>query len=379
MRIGFDARYINDQYHGIGRYAFRMLSSLVRHAEEHTFVMYLGQGKNSRFDWSDLSSLPNVEFHNGPWPLYWPLEQLKWPLLLNKNNIDLFHTPYFVAPLSRSLSGKHRPVVITVHDLIFDRYPAYMPARWMRPYYKSLMWLSIRRADAIVTVSKYTSQDLTHFYHPPANRILIIPEGVDPGFQPLSVNNFDKKIRNRYHLHRPFVLSVGARRPHKNLSRLVHAFTRLLENIPHDLVFIGPTDKRFPDDALISSQVNQLNGRVRFLDWVPEEDLPKLYQLADLVVLPSIIEGFGLPALEAMACGTPVAVADNTSYPEVVGQAGMYFNPNNTEQIAQSIAGILKNPNIHRKLCEAGIRRAGMFTWESAADKIVQNYTLLKR
>jgi hypothetical protein len=127
MRIGFDARFINDRYHGIGRYAFELLVALTGLAPDHYFVIFLGKGQDTRFDWGTLKRQPNVELRMGPWPLYWPHEQLIWPLLIRRTDIDIFHSPYFVAPL---LAIGSLPIIITIHDLIFDRYPQYMPQSW---------------------------------------------------------------------------------------------------------------------------------------------------------------------------------------------------------------------------------------------------------
>ena len=140
-RIAFDARYISDQYHGIGRYAFRLLEGMTTAAPEVTFIVFKGRGRDSRFDWATVEAQSNVEFCEGPWPLYWPHEQFIWPLLLRRARADIFYSPYFVAPLMSSC-----PAVITVHDLIFDRYPDYMPLSWSRPYYRRLMRWGIRRA-----------------------------------------------------------------------------------------------------------------------------------------------------------------------------------------------------------------------------------------
>lgn len=368
-RIAFDARYINDRYHGIGRYAFRLLEAMVAAAPERTFIVFRGRGRDSRFDWNTLAARPNVELCDGPWPLYGPHEQCLWPWLLRRARADVFHSPYFVAPLLAPC-----PVVITIHDLIFDRYPAYMPWTWARPCYRLLMSWSTRRARRIIAVSQATAADLTRFYRTPPAKITAIPEGVDPGFGPLLDYDRLQVLRNRYRLPRPFILTVGARRPHKNLARLVEAFARLVAETAHDLVFVGPADARFPDEAGQAVAHHRLNGRVRFLDWVPEADLPGLYALATLVVLPSLVEGFGLPALEAMACGTPVLAASATALPEVVGQAGVLVDPYDVGALTKALRELLCNSTLRRRLGEAGRQRATTFTWQKAAQLTLAVY-----
>jgi glycosyltransferase involved in cell wall biosynthesis len=371
MRIGFDARYINDRYHGIGRYAFELLSALTRMGTDHTFVIFRGKGQDSRFDWHALERQPNVEIRQGPWPLYWPHEQFFWPLSIKGSKIDIFHSPFFVAPL---LVSGSLPILVTVHDLIFDRYPQYMPQSWGLPYYKLLMYLSTRYASKVLAVSQATARDLQAFYDVHDERIAVVSDGIDLNkWKQLSPTDL-LIIQQRYHLSNPFILSVGARRPHKNYSRLVKAFYSIQNQLPHDLVFVGPADIRFSDEARQMVEKVGLNGRVRFLDWVPEPDLPGLYQLADLVAQPSIIEGFGLPVLEAMASGTAVLAANNSSLPEVIGDAGALVDPYDVDNIANTLLYTLHNGKVRRQLEQTGLKKAREFNWEQIANGIFQIY-----
>lgn len=371
MRIGFDSRYINDRYHGIGRYAFELLVALTQSAPGHTFVIFRGKGQESRFDWRVLKREPNVELHTGPWPLYWPHEQIMWPVLIRRSNLDIFHSPYFVAPL---LASSKLPIIITIHDLIFDRYPQYMPQSWSFPYYRLLMRLGTRRASKVVAVSHSTARDLNTYYAVPHKRIAIVPDGIDlEKWRLLSPGDL-QSVRQKYQFSTPFILSVGARRPHKNYRRLVEAFYNIHRQIPHELVFVGPSDNRFSDDATQAVAQFELNGRVRFLDWVSEKDLPALYQLADVVAQPSLIEGFGLPVLEAMASSTAVIVANNSSLGEVVNDAGVLVDPYNVDEIANTLLSTLQNDLACRHLAQAGLQRAKEFNWSGIANKIIQIY-----
>jgi glycosyltransferase involved in cell wall biosynthesis len=368
-RIAFDARYISDRYHGIGRYAFRLLEALTGVAPELTFVVFRGRGRDSRFDWESLASRRNIEIHAGPWPLYWPHEQLLWPRLLRRTRVDLFHTPYFVAPLLSSL-----PVINTVHDLIFERYPDYMPMRWSRPYYRLLMQSAVRVAQRVVVVSQSSANDLTSFYRVGRDKARVIPEGAEDCFRPIDDPATLRRLRAQYDLARPFVLAVGTRRPHKNFGRLVQAYGLLANNVDYDLVFVGPADERFPDDAQQLAQSFALNGRVKFLEWVPEVDLPGLYTLAEVAVIPSLIEGFGLPALEAMACATPVVAADTSSLPEVLGEAGLLIDPLDVTQLSEAVGQLMRNPQRRRELGEAGRARAEGFSWHDTASQVLELY-----
>jgi len=368
-RIAFDARYISDRYHGIGRYAFCLLEALVDAAPEMTFVVFRGREKDSRFDWESLASRRNIEILAGPWPLYWPHEQVLWPRLLQRARVDLFHTPYFVVPLLSRI-----PVINTIHDLIFERYPEYMPIKWSRPYYRLLMESATRRAQQIVAVSQSTAEDLGHYYGTDGDRVVVIPEGVDLRFRPIGDAVALEQLRARYNLLRPFVLAVGTRRPHKNFGRLVQAYGLLSDAAGFDLVFVGPADARFSDQARQVAQSSALNGRVKFLEWVPEADLPGLYTLADLAVIPSLMEGFGLPALEAMACATAVVAADTSSLPEVVGEAGVLIDPYDVAHLADTMGQLMGDPLRREQLGKSGRARAAGFRWDETARQILKIY-----
>jgi glycosyltransferase involved in cell wall biosynthesis len=368
-RIAFDARLINDRYHGIGRFAFQLLKYMVLTDSDYDFVIYRGKLSDGRFIWNDIVNAPHVSLMDGPGPIYWPHEQLLWSIMLKRDAIDLFYSPYINVPLLTST-----PVIMTVHDMIFERFPQYMPASWIRPYYKFLMKSGLRKSERIVTVSSSTAADLKNFYSLAAEKISVVPEGVDDNFSS-NVQPFHlEEIRKRYHLDAPYVLSVGACRPHKNYERLIQAFSNLRDDFPHDLVLVGPVDTRFPD--MIQHEVDRtgLNGRVKQLKWIPEGDLPAVYSLADLVVLPSIIEGFGLPALEAMACGTPVIAANNSSYPEVVGDAGLLINPYEVADIEAAMRLLLGDEERRKHLALAGLERVRGFSWDYAAQKTLEIY-----
>jgi alpha-1,3-rhamnosyl/mannosyltransferase len=377
-RIGFDGRYINDRYHGIGRYAFRLIEAMATLDQSSTFIIFRGKSPDTRFDWGYLASIRNIEIHDGPWPLYWPQEQLAWPALIRRHRIDAFHTPYFVAPLFiQRFSGNGKsslPVIITIHDLIFDRYPKYMPIPISHPYYRLLMRLSTHSAQNVITVSQSTAGDLNQYYHTPFEKITVIPEGVDQSFRPVMDTGQMDTLRRRYQLDNPFILNVGARRPHKNISTLIEAFAYIAPITDYVLVIAGPNDHRFPNTMEQYAADLNLSDRIRFLDWIPETELPGLYSLADMVVLPSFIEGFGLPALEAMACGTPVIAADNTSYPEVVGSAGILIDPHSVTQLAHQIHQLVEKQDRRNYYREVGLRQAAAFTWERAASATLQAY-----
>lgn len=368
-RIAFDARYINDRYHGIGRYAFNLLKKMISQAPCYDFVLYRGEDRNTRFQWENILNKPNVSVIEGPRPIYWPHEQLLWPYYIKRDSIDLFHTPYFVVPLLTEI-----PSIMTVHDMIFDIYPQYMPNAWMRPYYRFLMKYGLEKVSNIVTVSNNTAKELGNYYQYSIDKLVIVHEGVDKEFFPIDNQERLDAVRNKYGLESPFILSVGAHRPHKNFGRLVKAFSFLRKDYPHDLVIVGPLDERFADEVTREVAHFDLTERVVQLNWVPEYDLPALYVLAVAVVLPSLHEGFGLPALEAMACGTPIIAANNSSLPEVLEGAGILVDPYNLEDIADSMRLLIENDKIRMGLSQAGLKRSADFSWDKSAQRVLEIY-----
>lgn len=377
-RLAIDARYINDRYHGIGRYAFRLLEALVAEVQarglDYHFDVYRGRLADTRFDWQALLTNPHVTLREGPKSLYWPQEQVAWRRILRLQPVDLFYSPYFVAPL---LAPARLSVAVTVHDLIFERYPQYMPLGWTRPYYRLLVQLSLRRAQGVAAVSQATANDLRSYYPGLGGRVVVTSEGAEPAYQLAAARLHLAEALQRFQLERPYILTVGARRPHKNLPALVQAFARLAPRLPHTLVFAGPPDRRFPDEARRLSVLlglgsgEQACSRVRFLDWVPEEDLPGLYAGADLVCLPSLIEGFGLPALEAMACGAPVLAAAGSAFPEVIGGAGRLVCPEDPLNFSKAMEEILGDETTRQEMSRAGLQRARQFTWQRSAARVL--------
>lgn len=266
--------------------------------------------------------------------------------------------------VGRLLSPNHElvlfcpcPQVALVLDLLPLLFPECYPRQ--RFYYRHVFPRALRLADKIVTVSENTKGDLVRHYGLPPERIVVVPLGVDAAcFRP----GLGRKPPV------PFVLSVGNQYPYKNLSRLLEAFAGLgREGLPHELVIAGGEQGGAGGELRRRAALLGISDKVRFMGYVPDERLAELYNQADLFVFPSLYEGFGLPALEAMACGCPVAAADNSSLPEVCGDAAVYFNPEDPAQMTAAMARTLKEPAVRRKLSSAGLERARRFSWEASA------------
>lgn len=372
--IAFDARYVNDRYHGIGRHAYNLLDALTRLNPERRYLAYYYPGyRNTRFNMEILRERANVELRPIGLPLYLPLEQLVWPTLLARERVDLFHSPYIALPLLTRIR-----LIMTVHDLILERYPEYRPRNYLQRFYHITMHLGIQRADRVLTVSEFTGHDIQAYYGVNPVSIQVISNAVDATFQRENDPERLAAVRERYRLPERFILTVGAGRPHKNIEMLVEAFARLDPSLATALVVAGEIDTRFPDSVSSRIQAHGIENRVIRTGLIREDDLPAVYSLADVFVFPSLIEGFGLPPLEAMACGTPVLASTAEAVSEAVGDAALAFDARNPEQLSATLSKVLADTALRSTLSRRGLERVQTFTWEHVARETLKAYASIE-
>jgi glycosyltransferase involved in cell wall biosynthesis len=372
--VAFDARYVNDRYHGIGRHTYNLLDALTRLDPDRRYLAYYHPGyRNTRFNMEVLRERSNVELRPIRLPLYLPGEQLVWPLLLARARADLFHSPYVVLPLLARIR-----LAMTIHDLIFERHPEYRPRSYLQSFYRPITQLGIKRADLVLTVSESTARDVQAYYRVNGARIHVIGNAVDLTFQRASDPARLAAVRKRYSLPERFLLTVGAGRPHKNIETLVEAFARLDPCLAPTLVIAGEHDSRFPDGVSARIQAHGIASRVVQPGMIREADLPVVYSLADVFVFPSLVEGFGLPPLEAMACGTPVLASTASAVSEVVGDVALAFNARDPEQLAAVLSRVLADAALQTTLSRRGVERAQAFTWERVARETLQAYASIE-
>jgi glycosyltransferase involved in cell wall biosynthesis len=368
--VAFDARYVNDQYHGIGRHAFVLLEALTRLNPGRRYLLcYDPTQPNTRFDLASLGHRPNVTLRPIRLRLHSPLEQLFWPALLAAARASLFHTPYVALPVLSPV-----PLVMTVHDLIFERFPEYMPERHLRLLYRALTGLGVGRAAAVLTVSAATREDVERYYRVPPERLHVVGNALGPGFGRETDRSRLAAVRRRYGLPERFMLTLGAGRPHKNVALVVEALARLDPRLAPHLVVAGEPDRRFGDGVSAAVSAHGLDGRVVRPGRIDEADLPALYSLADLFVFPSLVEGFGLPPLEAMACGTPVVASNASSIPEVVGEGALLFDPRDAGDLADKVVRLAADGALRADLVARGAERARQFTPERTAGAVLETY-----
>jgi glycosyltransferase involved in cell wall biosynthesis len=297
---------------------------------------------------------------------------LQLPVLAGRERLRLIHDPTGMSPFifSRRLGSYKR--VVTLYDatpFLFPETHTLLTTLLHRFYVP----MTLRNVDAVITISEVAKLDLVRFLHVPAGRVHVVPLAVDPGFRPVAADE-SARVVARYGLAPPFVLYVGALEPRKNVPTLLRAFARLRSDFPNlRLVLCGGQRWDFGPIPRAIAQLG-LADVVRFTGYVPDADLPALYSAAAVFCFPSLAEGFGLPILEAMACGTPVVCSNASSMPEVAGDAALLVEPTDAEAVAQSIGRVLREPDLAAALRQRGLDRAAQFSWELTAERTLAVY-----
>jgi glycosyltransferase involved in cell wall biosynthesis len=365
---------------GLGRYAGSLAQSLVAQ-EPGRFAFFYNRTSSTHLP-SGLEGTPARTVRAGykPWRMaIWlgQLARIGFDRLLP--DAELFHaTEHLLMPL------RHTPNVLTIHDVVFRLFPHYhKPLNYA--FLNLAMPLFLRRADHLIAVSHSTKWDVVRLYDVDPSRVTVIHEAADARFRPQPTQTIDR-VRREYGLPRHFILSVGTLEPRKNYQRLVEAFALLGQRYSSKtgrpdgdewgLVIVGergwlcqPFFRRLEELGL--------RREVILLGHVPDDELSALYSAAALFVFPSLYEGFGLPPLEAMACGTPVVCSQTSSLSEVGGEAARYFNPASVEEMAQVMHEVLANEALRIEMREQGLRQAKRFSWERVARETMAVYSAL--
>jgi glycosyltransferase involved in cell wall biosynthesis len=365
MRVAIDARKLHD--FGIGTYIRNILRHLARIDQSTEYVLL-----TTEQDLGVAASLgPNFRAVLEPSPNYSIREQVHVPWVLHREKPDLFHAPHYVLPqLVRC------PSVVTIHDCIHLMFPQYLPNRAAYAYARGTMWSAARKAERILTVSEASKRDILHFFRVSPNKIDVVYNAIDERFWRVPPDEEVARVRERYQLAHRFVLYVGNIKPHKNLVRLIEAYDALRQTAGFEdvkLLIIGDEISKLP--ALRRAvHSHKLHKQVRFLGYLSDDTLAILYRLASVFVFPSLYEGFGLPPLEAMACGTPVVTSNVSSLPEVTGDAAVLVDPTDVESIADGMRRVLADPALAAAMRERGLKRARDFSWEQSVAKIHNVY-----
>jgi glycosyltransferase involved in cell wall biosynthesis len=377
VRIGIDCTAAVRQRAGIGRYTRGLIGALADLGIKHSFVlMVVGSdgepgesgGRPPELEIKDNFSVKELPLPNRFWRVLWHRLGVPFPADLLTGTVDLFHSPDYLLPPLR-----HGKKVVTVHDLSFLRHPeAAEPS--LCAYLCASVPRSVRKADFVLGDSESTRQDVIELLGIDGDRVEVVYPGVGQAFRVIEDQRHLAMVRELYGLGRPFILNVGTLEPRKNLVTLLNAYAALRQHgVEHRLVIAGGRGWLY-DGVFQRVKELSLEGDVLFLGYVVEEHLPALYGLSDLLVFPSLYEGFGLPPLEAMACGTPVITSDNSSLPEVVGEAGLMVPAQDQDALAEAMAMVLADSGLRKDLVRKGLSRATQFTWQAAGEKLLAIY-----
>ena len=366
IRLCIDARMINSS--GIGTYLRNLIPYFLDQFEVTLLINDNG---------GTLKQLINGDTINMVSTIYSIKEQVEFKKKIP--NCDLFWSPHFNIPI---LPIKARKRIVTIHDTYHLAYLKKLP--WLQKIYARIFYsLATRLSNQIITVSNFSKKELKKYLNVPEKKINVIYNGVDVClFKRISDKTLLQKIKLKYGLPDKFILTVGNVKPHKNLKNLVMAFRHIQkgEQLDYKLVIIGKKDGFVNKDRQVFKIINNdqiLKNKVKFTGYVPNKDLPIIYNLASIFVFPSFYEGFGLPPLEALASGIPTVVSNKSSIPEICGEATTYFNPEDPIDISEKIEFVLKNNSIAQYQIEKGFAQLKEFDWKLSAEKHIKLFKSL--
>lgn len=370
MRIGIDARALSQHGGGEETYIRNIINALATVDRDNDYTLFLATPLALDSLLPSLGQMRCVVL-NARSRLIRMF--VAFPLALRHAHIDVVHVQN-IAPLS-SL----RRAVVTVHDIGYERYPQfYRPGevKWLR----LIMPLMVRHAALVLTGSEYSRQDIVRRYRVPSEKVVVVPYAAESIFHPVRDDARLHAVRARYDTGESFILCVSGIQPRKNLKTLIDAYVQLRQRgtIQHKLVLVGGKAWLY-DETFTAARDSGYDQDLVFTGLVPDDDLVALYNAADVFVYPSIFEGFGLPPLEAMACGTPVITSNTSSLPEVVGAAALLIDPLDREQLAIALARVLSDATLRARLSAQGLQRSNAFSWERTARMTLDAYRHVAR
>jgi glycosyltransferase involved in cell wall biosynthesis len=360
MRFSVDAHAIGQHLTGNETYIRNLLNNFVRLDKEAEFVAYLSE--ESVFSEVPASFLKRLVPKD-------PYLRVGFTLArkARQDAPELLHVQY-TAPLFCSV-----PVVATVHDVSFLEHPEYF-TRFRAMQLRLTVKRTVRRAARILTASEFSKESILRAYGLPEHKVVVIPNGVSSEFRPIAREVARRALES--HLRVPFILCVSDLQPRKNHLKLISSFERLLRQhpqLPHHLVILGK-ETWYSSVVKAAAAKSSVASRIHFTGFVPDAELLRYYNACDLFVYPSLYEGFGLPILEAMACGRAVACSNTSAMPEVADSAALLFDPSSTEQIVSAMADLLLDAELRARMERLGVQNAAKFSWETSAAKTLDVY-----
>ena len=369
-RIGIDARFYGPVGKGLGRYTQQIVDDIIKFDLANEYVIFL-----CRENFNDFKSEnPKVKkiLINIKW--YGLKEQLLFPFYIWREHLDLVHFPHFNVPVLCPIK-----FVVTIHDLILIKFPTRRattlgPATYALKnfFYKIVISSAVKRARRILAVSEYTKKDIVRQFKINSNKVIVTYEGVADSFFGKAYNGEPNGVLSKYGIVKPYLLYVGNAYPHKNLDGLIRIFSAINKKINSlQLVLVGKEDYFY---HRLKKLAKSFSTKIIFPGYVPDADLKILYSEALVYIFPSFFEGFGLPALEAMAFGLPVASSNKTSLPEILGPAAVYFNPDNKTEMAEKIKLVINDEKLRQDLRARGYEQIKKYSWAECAQKTLEAY-----
>ncbi|MBI1805770.1 MAG: glycosyltransferase family 4 protein [Ignavibacteria bacterium] len=362
--VAFDARKYFD--YGIGTYIQQLTRALAQRSSPFSFVMYVSSADEEKIRFPPGWKRELVQYKK-----YSAQEILRLGYDARKAGADIFHAPHYTLPI-----GLCQKSVVTIHDLIHLRFPSYHNV-FKRSYAWAMFRHAVTNSGAVITDSEFIRQDILRTFSVNEKKIHVTHLGVSEDFAPMRDSTRGHDFRSRYRLVNPYILYVGSLKPHKNIPFLFRAFKNIsTKQRDIDLVMIG---ERVSEHKRLTHEINILGiqNRVKELGEVSSADLISAYSLAEVFVLPSEYEGFGFPALEAMACGTPVVVSNAGSLPEIVGDAALVVPSHDVGALEEAMMNIIRQPGIKRSLVERGFQHVRKYSWCTTAKQTLAIYESL--
>lgn len=371
MKIGIDARMYSSGFTGIGRYTFELIRGLSRIDSENEFVVFLNPEEYENFS-APAENFRGVQVEA---PHYSLAEQTKFLSKLNSERLNLMHFTHFNAPIL--YRGKS---VVTIHDLTLSKFPGRKMNKLIhRLAYNLVLRRATSHADKIIAVSQNTKKDLMELLKINSDKIEVVWNGVGREFTPAQPTELSRRqLKQKFGIGKSYLLYTGVWRDHKNILGMLEAVKKVVEqhrDFDGEIVITGRPNKVYAPEIFAKVRDLGLEDRFVFTDLVDDEDLLRLYQNARVFVFPSFYEGFGLPPLEAMACGIPVAASRSSSIPEICGEGNaLFFDPRNTGEMAEKIWEAWSDESTRKKLRERGLRRIEDFSWRQMSQQTYAVY-----
>jgi glycosyltransferase involved in cell wall biosynthesis len=362
MRIAFDLRRIGNL--GVGRYMKCLVECMIDEAPQHEYILIMSPGTEHLID---VEGRARIILCSAKY--YSVAEQIALPVILRRCGADLLHAPHFVVPLIRCC-----PTVVTIHDVIHFIYPQDVPSRIGRFYARMMMRVAARSADRILTVSSYSKNDIVRHLKVDAEKIHVAYPGADERFENVEHSLALAQMQRKIGIRGKYILYIGIYKQRKNHVGLLRAFALLAQaNMEVELVIAGYLGE---GEQVLRRAAAELGiaDRVLFPGFIDEQDIPALYSGASVYACPSLYEGFGFTVLEAMACGVPVVSHNETSLPEVCGDAALFANARDPERFAAALRRAIEDTRLRSDLIRRGYDNVRRFSWTKAARQALDTY-----